>query len=312
MTRLRICTVLAALVAGLWFQPALAWGPQGHDIIIRVAYGRLTAPQRAKFDAIVAKGGTLKVEYVDDEGKSQRCSANSLGGLANWADCVRYGGPYKATYNAHFDDMPYCPKPPAPAPAKASYCQDGICASAAIPRYIALLKAPGTTDFERAAALAFIIHFVGDAHQPLHNIDNANDHGGNSVVVDIAPIKPDGQSRRTKLHKVWDGDVIKWVFSSEEVGVKATAARAEALHARWTSNDFGEAATARWSLATHKLAVKAYDAVSPAPACGVTDGTVHKIDQAYFGKFNLDVQDQLAAASVRLADILEDALAATP
>lgn len=277
-----------------------------------MAYSRLSPPQRAKFDAILAKGGGLKVEYTDDQGVLKRCSASTLGAAANWADCVRYGPPYKGTYNEHFDDMPYCPKPPAPPPSKDSYCPGSVCASAAIPKYIAQLKAAGTSDFDRAAALAFLLHFVGDQHQPLHNIDNADDHGGGRVVIEIAPSRSGGRPARTALHKIWDGDVVKWVFSSEGVAVAATADRARAKAAQWTVSDFSEATATEWSIANHALAVRAYDAVSPPPVCGVTNSKVHKISRAYFGKFSPDVQDQLASASVRLGDILEEALSKAP
>ena len=46
----------------------------------------------------------------------------------------------------------------------------------------------------------FLVHFVGDLHQPLHCADD-NDRGGNDVPVQL-------YTRSTKLHAVWDNGLI--------------------------------------------------------------------------------------------------------
>jgi hypothetical protein len=302
--------IVAVVLATCVSTEAWAWGPLGHNIIAQTAYQRLPPALRTKLDLIRQRGNGLLYEYTDDDGV-HACSAWSLNDYANWADCVRYGGVYSKTYNEHFDDIPYCPKF-APLPPKPSYCEDNICATTALQRYIAQLSAADTSDRDRAAALAFIIHLAGDLHQPLHTIDNAKDHGGNGVRIEIAPASPGGTSTTTKLHKVWDGPMVRWVYSSQSQGVSSTKSIAAKLGSGWVEPSMDEATFTRWSAESHEIAIRAYNEVSPAPVCNVTNDDLHRIDQNYFGKFYPEAQLQLAKAAVRLSQILEDALAAAP
>src|SRR4051812_43379874 len=120
--RAAIACALAIAAAVAMPGRSYAWGPEGHNIIVETAWARLTIAQQKRFDAILAKGAGMPVSYVvHQQGKPDEdhsCGATDHSGLANWADCVRYGGEYKKTYSKHFDDMPYCPKPPAPPPPK--------------------------------------------------------------------------------------------------------------------------------------------------------------------------------------------------
>jgi hypothetical protein len=63
-----------------------------------------------------------------------------------------------------------------------------------------MLKAPSSTKEQKAAALKFIVHFVGDLHQPVH-VSRAEDKGGNTIQVQFG-----GQG--TNLHSLWDSKLI--------------------------------------------------------------------------------------------------------
>jgi hypothetical protein len=79
----------------------------------------------------------------------------------------------------------------------------------------------------RAEALRFLIHFVGDMHQPLHCSDN-HDHGGNSVRVVF-------EGRRTNLHAIWDTPVVEALGSSEdEVAAKLEKGITQADRIAWS------------------------------------------------------------------------------
>ena len=57
---------------------------------------------------------------------------------------------------------------------------------------------------QRVEALKFVIHFVGDIHQPLHCVDRNGDKGGNAQLVFYRE-----QKAATNLHRVWDTFILR-------------------------------------------------------------------------------------------------------
>lgn len=170
--------LVVALVAWLSCVPvALAWGPRGHRIVAELAEAQLTPQARAAVQKLLASRGA---HHLDD--------------VANWADGLRDTDPalFRRTKRLHFvnfhsRDCVYDPP---------RDCRDGECAVAAIDKYSAILADRTNPPAERAEALAFVVHFVGDIHQPLH-ADYRHDAGGNDFQVRW-------RGRGTNLHHVWD------------------------------------------------------------------------------------------------------------
>ena len=149
-----------ALCAGLLVPTNLtAWGPEGHIVIATIANARLTPAARAAVRQLLGR--------------------HSLASVANFADQIRPQRP--ETANWHFVDIPkgetnYDPgRDCQPSPK-------GDCVIAAIARAETALKDRSLPRKQRAEALKFLVHFVGDLHQPLHWSDN-HDRGGNDVNV---------------------------------------------------------------------------------------------------------------------------------
>lgn len=156
---------------------ALAWGPRGHRIVADLAEAKLTPQARAAVQKLLALRGA---HHLDD--------------VANWADDLRDTDPalFRRTRRLHFvnfhsRDCIYDPP---------RDCRNGECAVAAIDKYSAILANHSNSPAERAEALAFVVHFVGDIHQPLH-ADYRHDAGGNDFQVRW-------RGRGTNLHHVWD------------------------------------------------------------------------------------------------------------
>jgi hypothetical protein len=78
-------------------------------------------------------------------------------------------------------------------------CPDGNCATAKIDKYAKRLK-EGNCDQWGDGDLAFLIHLVGDIHQPLHAATDA-DRGGNCIGVESHP-------RAQNLHAAWDTAIV--------------------------------------------------------------------------------------------------------
>jgi hypothetical protein len=163
-------TLLAASVGD-----ALAWGANGHRITGAIGERYLTADAQAAVRAILEPGETLAE-------------------AATWADFVRSDPAWKKADPWHYvtllDGAAYAPDK---APA------DGD-AMTALAHFQAVLRDKTASRADRQAALRFVVHLVGDLHQPLH-VGCRADHGANDVKVEFfgAP---------TSLHAVWDSRLI--------------------------------------------------------------------------------------------------------
>lgn len=181
--KLRVLGVIVSLAAT---QAALAWNELGHMVAASIAYKRLSPSVRSECDRLLLIGGNGKAQTFIDAGP--------------WADDVRRERPETAPWhyiNYHFrtDGKP-TDQQPEPENVEV-----------AIAKQVDILKDKLQTDAVRADALRFIIHFVGDAHQPLHAVARdtdaypTGDRGGNSFTI----TPPEGLVPQPKnLHFLWD------------------------------------------------------------------------------------------------------------
>ena len=152
----------------------MRWWDLGHREVARLAELRLTPHTRAAVRSIL--GG------------------QSLADASVWADNIR-------NYRHDADPLHYVNIPLADTvyvPEK--HCPRGRCIIAAIEQERRLLADPAASPDDRAEALRFLVHFMGDLHQPLH-VSNNGDRGGNQRAVTLL-------GSPTDLHKVWDGELI--------------------------------------------------------------------------------------------------------
>lgn len=163
---------------------AVAWGNEGHKIVCEIAFQRLTDEAR---DLV------LKLRAADPDRLS------SFAEDCLWADRVIQTEEFEKTRAFHFINIPAS----ADGVNMAEHCGDTEkrCAPWAIREFGTILaNSPGIT-LQRAQALKFLAHFVGDLHQPLH-AGFPGDLGGNTIRVTFM-----GDKNR-KLHAVWDTSVL--------------------------------------------------------------------------------------------------------
>lgn len=167
------------LVLVLFHVPvALAWGPQGHALIADIASEHLSPDARQEVDRLLA---VEQYSYLDR--------------IASWADAVSHKN-RRATAPWHYVDIPL----------KADHydarrdCGHDNCIVARLQQYARILADPKTSDHKRLEALKFVVHFVGDAQQPLHAASN-HDAGGNGVKLVYF-------GRHTNLHRLWDSTIL--------------------------------------------------------------------------------------------------------
>ncbi len=186
--------LLPLLLSGLLLAPSvLAWSDLGHRLVGDLAARRLTPAARAEVARLLA-------------GEPEP----TLGGVASWADRLRDTDPerFKATSRWHYINA----KGGGCAFNVARDCPDGNCVVTAIDAQRKILADRSQPLAARRDALKFVVHLVGDAHQPLH-AGSRTDAGGNRFQVSLRTgIAPEAYARSsyvdgvmgTNLHSVWD------------------------------------------------------------------------------------------------------------
>ena len=184
---------------------ASAWGVLGHSMVGELAERHLDSKARAEVATLLA-------------GEAEP----TLAGVANWADTLRNSDPerFKATSRWHYINA----KGGGCAFDLARDCPDGACVVGAIETQRAILVDRNQPIEARRDALKFIVHFVGDAHQPMH-AGSRTDAGGNGFQVSLrTPLEPEAYARSkyvdgvmgTNLHSVWD----YYILASRGLGLR--------------------------------------------------------------------------------------------
>merc|ERR1719382_1488374 len=302
---------LPALLLAASCRGGEAWGPDGHTIVAHIADELLPAP--------VAK------VLADDLNKS------SLSDVANWADDFDHTDEGRWSEPLHFIDYPG----QACNFVWTRDCQGDRCNPGALVNYSRQVFAKGISAERRLMALKFVIHFMGDLHQPLH-ASSHDDIGGNLIKVRYAFGADAGGEQKDNLHAVWDVDLLVQDIAE----LKAPQALRGALgnytpqYHNWPAmvqnlmqrlrGDWLSNGTAwRQTVAAHRDEVLLRSGLglvaneTAALGCeyaytGVSGERVKSGDvlhRDYFLRARPVVEQQLAKGGVRLAQLLSDALA---
>jgi len=195
---LRLLGIVVLMIAP---HRACARGDDGHKTVALIAQQYLEPAVRTKIAAML-------------DADPDNLTPHDLASAATWADKYRDSNNrrdhYEQTQNWHFVDIeindpdikaacfgraPLSPGTLASnGPAKA-------CIVDKINQFLAELRNPRIDFEERLFALKFLLHFVGDLHQPLHTADN-HDRGGNGVKVSSG-------SKALALHHLWDTEFVR-------------------------------------------------------------------------------------------------------
>src|SRR6185437_4137954 len=171
-----------------------AWGAGGHMMVAQIAFARLNPRAKAKAQALLA----LPINPAAISSQSP-----DFVNAAHWADDLRPFPEFDSFKELHFIDTPFSndgtPLPETPTPNIVTALEENV----------KILKT-STDKNAQAQALRFIIHFVGDIHQPLHcttRVTAANpdgDRGGNLFKIKILK---NGKLQNSNLHSYWDGGI---------------------------------------------------------------------------------------------------------
>jgi hypothetical protein len=260
------------LSVGVAPAPCFAWGAEGHRIIAAIAADELTPTAKRQVEQLL---GT-------DEAFVGMMTAST------WADEIRLKRPNTAPW--HFVDIPI---------GSNGYdanrdCRNNDCVVAQIERDTRIIADKQLAAPVRAEALRFLIHFVGDIHQPLHAADN-HDKGGNAVRVVL-------RQHRTNLHSVWDVDVARALGRTPE----EILARLEREVTPINQKGWQRGGAAEWANESFRIAsTEIYRNIRMAPG---SENEPIILPPDYAEREGSVVREQIEKAGVRLAMILNGAL----
>jgi hypothetical protein len=255
--------------------PSFAWGPEGHEVVADVAKSRLSPHVRQQI-----------IELLGND---------DLAAVSVWADEVRHDRP--ETFGWHFVDIPQnasgfdeprdCFRPDEKYPSSIEDHHN--CVVDRITMFEQMLANRSASKAERVEALKFVVHLVGDVHQPMHAIGEAR--GGNDIhVIEF------GSSQCGKyacnLHYAWDMGLIEHsrLSAAEYVRKINQKLAAEKLAANYVRTP------EEWANESFRIAKQVW----------VDEGA--SIDEQYYQRTIPIVTGRLEIAALRLAATLNRAL----
>ncbi len=287
-----LALLLAATLA--FSLPANCWWETGHRTVARIAAAHLTPAVRIRIARILG---------VDD---TEAAVADALAAGSTWPDEVKNE---THTGDWHYIDL-------ALQDSKSdilSRCKENNCVSGRIRLFtVQLASQQASGRWSELDALRFLVHFVGDAHQPLHAISD-QDLGGNCELLD-PPI-----GKANNLHALWDGEIVNALDANDRKLASNLEGYISKLDAE-TQKAWSAGTVDDWIWESHQLAQNdiysklhiPLEPVSFPHGCKEAPpeitGFKPQVDTLYIDSMKPVVRDQLSKAGLRLARVLNESL----
>ncbi|MFI5163318.1 MAG: S1/P1 nuclease [Sphingobacteriales bacterium] len=239
----------------------ISWGYKGHQAVATIAENHLTPKAKAQIAALLG--------------------SQSLADVATWADEVRNDPAFKETAGWHFVDLPLGLSFEEFNKEVRAQGEDN--AYGAMMKMQIILTSNSASQTQKIEALKFLVHFVGDAHQPMH-VSRKEDKGGNTIQVRF-------DNRGTNLHSLWDSKLIDHsglsVVQMSKAYDKATPAEIK----QWQADQ-----PMQWLWESYQITTKLYTEVEKN----------NNLDQDYYETHIGIIEQRIDHGGIRLAGVLND------
>lgn len=305
----RILSIVAAFAAiGFGAPAARAWDATGHMTAADIAYHNLTPKTRVAVNALLQRheayaswvtampaGYTDKARYVFER-------------AATWPDEIRGTAQNRPIW--HYIDIPVIAPGYAPNPAATLIVKPNVVTQ--ITAEAALLRDPKAADSDRAIALSWVEHLVGDIHQPLHAASYFSaqfpkgDRGGNGIHLHSADYAADPIETAAKprnLHALWDC-LLGTTRDPSDIAKIAAPLETREFARKKFPQIARDKTPASWAAESNSLArAVAYDSghlvLTPEG-----DHAAASLPAGYIANAHRVADRQIALAGLRLADLL--------
>jgi len=252
---LSLCTLFVTAVV------LISWGVTGHRTIGRIAANHLSPEASAAVRELLGN--------------------ETLAEASTWADEVRNQPDYKHTGPWHYINLPLGLTEPAFEKAVKGMAQENV--YSALLQQEQVLGSTASSRQQKIEALKFIIHFIGDLHQPMH-VSREEDKGGNTIQVNYAGVG-------TNLHALWDSKLLDHLgLDDQQLAQKVDQVSAAQVTA-WQSDPL-----IKWIWESYEISSKLYAEID------AMNG--RSIDDSYYQAHIQIVQQRIEMAGVRLAGVL--------
>jgi hypothetical protein len=257
---LSFCTIILVLIL-------VSWGGVGHKTVATIAENHLTPGAKSSIKALLGE--------------------QSIADIASWADEVRNTPEYKQTAPWHYIDLPLGFTYDQFAAEVKKQGADNI--YRAILHCEEQLRSNTTSNEKKAIALKFLVHFIGDSHQPMH-VSRAEDKGGNSIQIVF-------NGKSGNLHSLWDSGLIGREGKTFDQMAKDYDTATPADIVKWEGSD-----PMTWLWESYQFSTKIYADIEKN----------NKLDDDYY-KANIPVvQQRIEMGGIRLAGELNKIFVAYP
>jgi hypothetical protein len=255
---LSLCLVVSVCFA------LISWGSLGHHVVGEIAENHLTPKAEAAVKALLRN--------------------QSLADVSSWADEVRSQRPETAPL--HFLNLPLGLTFPEFEKQVESMSNGNVYAG--ILKAEQDLKDESVSRDKKVEALKFLVHFVGDAHQPMH-VSRAEDKGGNSIKLTY-------NTANTNLHSIWDSKLIEQDGTDYKELAKKYDQATPAEIKKWQSDPI-----IMWVWESYQISSQLYAEVD-----SIKDGNV---GESYYAKHIPIVENRIEKAGIRLSGLLNNIFA---
>lgn len=239
----------------------VSWGVTGHRTVGRIAENHLTPKALAGVRDLLGDA--------------------SLADVSTWADEVRSKPEYRSTGSWHYINLPLGLSYDEFKNKVENMLQANV--YSALGKEMELINDKTVPKEQKIEALKFIVHFVGDLHQPMH-VSREEDKGGNTIQLNY-----EGQG--TNLHSVWDSKLIEHSgMDYQQLAAKYDHPTAAQVR-QWQSDP-----VIKWMWESYAITSKLYAEVDTMKS--------RAIGQAYYDEHWATIAQRLEQAGVRLAGVL--------
>jgi hypothetical protein len=282
--------------------PAFPWGDDGHQMVARIAARNLTPAARKGIVALMRSGAPdglnlrALIGAPGDPQPPDDAVEEAMARIAIWPDHMPGGK--GATSPWHFVDIGLFEGPSH----LAERCGAGSCITEKIAELVKLLPTGAPMgNFRSDRQLRFLVHFMGDIHQPLHCVTNA-DAGGNCEKVS-------GFGGSTKLHSAWDTALVRLMLeNTDDAEASIITEFASTLSAEQQVTDPAKIAAESFELARTAV-IRSFVEVTPSKCSTQAPASIRRAKvkgpESYDNDETLKlIRQQLFRGGVRLAAIL--------